>query len=386
MRLDITNDVFRNIFSDEQFNLPIRWDGKDFIEALKNLFKEYCFRVCCNQNENCRLNAYWQSASGQLEYSIGCNDRNCHAYKIKHVCNKIIEIVDAYLNGFPSKAYNIFKYLMKEVIHSPIKIYPKNGWINAFEEQDPLSLFRVVSVDDNIKQPRSRVFHTPYNLRTKVGTNRYSIAGFPSLYLGTTVKLCLEELRCDPYKKYSLCSKFKIDRNGQQNETEIDVIELGIKPQDFFEDREKESFVSRKRKIEKEMLDSPNVRTSYLLWFPIIAASSFIRANKQDPFAPEYIIPQLIMQWARKQNDDNSNKLYGIRYFSCSSIKASNLGFNYVFPTSGKKYNLLDKYCEVLAKSFKLSKPIYIHEFETVQDCEKYLSLLKDCEFDYIDK
>ena len=384
MILDVSNKAFKNIFSDKNFHLPIRWDGKDFEKALSDLFNEYCYQVCFHQNKDCQLTAYWQHATGQIERKIACKDNQCVSNAIRKVCNQILKIVNAYLSGFPSKAYNLFKNLMKEVIHNPIKIYPKSGWTNAFEKHDPLSLFRVVKVVENTTQPRSRIFHTPYNLRTKVGTNRYSIAGFPSLYLGTTVELCLEELRCDPYKQYSLCSRFEIIRDLWKNETKIDVIELGIKPQDFFEDRDNDDFALRNRKIDKELLDSPEIREAYLLWFPIIASSSFIRANKQDPFAPEYIIPQLIMQWIRKQNDDSENKLYGIRYFSCSSIKASDMGFNYVFPTSGEKHDKNENFCKTLTNSFRLSKPIYVHEFEEIKDCERYLKSSTDVEMKYV--
>lgn len=384
MILNISDNAFKDIFSNKQFQLPIRWDGVDFEKALKELFNEYCFQVCNRQESNCQRNAYGQSSLGQAEKILSCKKKDCEANKIKIACEKILRIVNAYLNGFPSKAYNIFKNLMKEIIRNPITIYPKSGWTNAFKENDPLSLFRVVNVVENTIQPRSRIFHTPYNLRTKVGTNRYSIAGFPSLYLGTTVELCLEELRCNPYKQYSLCSRFQLVRDLKKNEVEIDVIELGIKPQDFFEDRDNDEFALRSRKIDKDLLDSSEVRAAYLLWFPLIAASSFIRANKQDPFAPEYIIPQLIMQWIRKQNEDSGNKLYGIRYFSCSSIKASDLGFNYVFPTSGVGHEKNSNFCKTLVDSFLLTKPIYIHEFEDASDCEKYLNFSREMDLKYV--
>lgn len=384
MILDISDSTFKKIFSSQQFYLPIRWDGNDFEKALKDLFNEYCFQVCLHQNQYCSLNAYWQLNSQQLVYKTGCNDSTCLSNLIKTVCNQILKIINAYLNGFTSKAYNLFRELMKKVIQNPIKIYPKNGWTNAFETHDPLSLFRAVKVNENTNQPRSRVFHTPYNLRTKVGTNRYSIAGFPSLYLGTSVTLCLEELNCNYLQNYTLCSKFEIVRDLWKNQTEIDVIELGIKPQDFFENRDDNDFIKRKRKIDKNLLNSPDIRNSYLLWFPIIAASSFIRAYKQDPFAPEYIIPQLLMQWIRKQNDTEENKLYGIRYFSCSSKKASDLGFNYVFPTSGKRHERNKNFCEILANSFMLSQPVYLHEFDEIEDCETYLKQSSNIEMKYV--
>ncbi len=45
------------------------------------------------------------------------------------------------------------------------------------------------------------------------------------------------------------------------------------------------------------------------------------------------------MQWVRSEIDQSGygdyNQLIGIRYFSCASVRASDIGFNYVFPTSG---------------------------------------------------
>lgn len=127
------------------------------------------------------------------------------------------------------------------------------------------------------------------------------------------------------------------------------------------------------------MLENASVRAAYLLWYPLIAACSYIRVNKKDPFAAEYIIPQLLMQWVRCEIgsqpgiEDEYNQLIGIRYFSCASQKASETGFNYVFPTSGKqKYPDLP-YCSVLAKSFYLSSPVYVHEFEHLYECEQHL-------------
>lgn len=83
-----------------------------------------------------------------------------------------------------------------------------------------------------------------------------------------------------------------------------------------------------------------------------------------------------MMQWVRSELEEKSgsfDKLIGIRYFSCASIRASELGFNYVFPTSGKQEGSLP-FCSVLTKAFKLTNPVYIHEYNSVLDCERYLN------------
>ena len=384
MILDISQESFRNIFGDGTFDLPIRWDGKNFEDSLSELFKEYIFRICNEQNADCSMKSYFQYTKNELNISTCHVNDNCPWHVIKQVCNDLVKAVGLYLNGFPEKAYNIFSKIMKLVIPTPIKIYPKTSWTNAFNENDPLNLFRVVSVSDNINHPRTRVFHTPYSLRTKVGTNRYSIAGFPSLYLGTNIELCMEEIHSNPYESFSLCSLFKIVRDFRENQTKIDVIELAIKPQDFLTHNEINYDNYRGRIINPNLLRDSDVRRAYLIWYPIIAASSFIRAYKNDPFAPEYIIPQLLMQWIRNWSKVHKNKLLGIRYFSCSSKKASELGFNYVFPTSGKKHEEDNRYCEVLVDSFRVSSPVFIHEFNTTESCEDYLTKLPHTDLKHI--
>ena len=65
------------------------------------------------------------------------------------------------------------------------------------------------------------------------------------------------------------------------------------------------------------------------------------------------------------------NQLVGIRYFSCASVKASEMGFNYVFPASGKQTK--DSFCPTLSRAFKLTKPYFLHEYSDIVFCEDAL-------------
>lgn len=93
------------------------------------------------------------------------------------------------------------------------------------------------------------------------------------------------------------------------------------------------------------------------------------------------------MQWVRSeissQKYENYDQLIGIRYFSCASVKASEMGFNYVFPTSGQQKSAKLPYCSILTRAFKLTKPVYIHEYEDIYDCQNYLKASRD--YDFID-
>lgn len=370
MILDISDATFKKVLNDKELYLPIRWNGSDFATTLDNLFNHYIKQIKLLPSEK-----------GHLYNPIQVNIKD-----IKRVCGLLTKAVNHYLNGFPSKAYTSFERAIKLLMGKPLKIYQKSV-MEQFEipgyryrKDDDLKLFRVVSVDDNKPYSRVRVFHTPYNLRSKVSTSRYSIAGYPSLYLGTSLALCCEEIHMNPHQNFALASMFKLERTLEYTNTNIRVIELGVKPQDFLELNY--SNESHDRRISQNLLNDSEIRSAYLLWYPLIASCSYIRTNKNDPFAAEYIIPQLLMQWVRNEigsnKGDEYNQLVGIRYFSCASVKASDMGFNYVFPTSGQQKSAELPYCSVLTKAFRLTNPVYIHEYDDIRTCEWRLRDSKD--------
>lgn len=373
MILDISDADFKRIMNDEQLFLPIQWDGYDFYSTLESLFNHYI-----NQ-----LTALFD-AKNTVSSNIPLNLNG-----ISYVCNHLKKTVEFYLNGFPAKAYTTFETNMAILKGLSLEHHQKNtSGQFVGSNRDPLQLFRVVGVDDIKNYSRSRVFHTPYNLRSKVSTSRYSIAGYPSLYLGTSLELCCEEIKYNPYQGYGLAAMFQIARPIEH--INVRIIELGIKPQDFTNSESPNQ--SFGRHISRSTLESYDTRQDYLLWYPLIAACSFIRTNKKDAFAPEYIIPQLLMQWIRDemhQYDEQysqydpiyqcyQHELIGIRYFSCTSKRMSDMGFNYVFPTSGKQKSSKLPYCSVLANSFLLTKPVYIHEYDTIKACERELIKMSD--------
>lgn len=361
MIIDISDNQFKKLCENTELHLPLRWDGKDYVDSLNKLYSLYIDTLQDTSNKKRSYNSY-------IDVDMDV---------IERICQGIQKSVEQYLNGFPSSAFKEMDKIMKNMMETPLKIYKKSCFGDF--ENDSLDLYRVVSVNENIQYERSRVFHVPYYMRSKVSTSRYSIAGFPSLYLGTSLELCCEEINLKEDKSFTIASRFKFQRNRCISDVEIKVIELAVKPQDFIE-LELYSNEYKGRRIDRNLLNKKEVKKAYCLWYPLIAACSFIRANKSDPFAPEYIIPQLLMQWIRYKIRDSYNNLMGIRYFSCASMKSSDLGFNYVFPTSGKpgrKY----PYCPILMESFKMTRPQYIHEFAGIKSCEWFLSQDDDLKF-----
>lgn len=373
MIFDISDSSFKSVLNDKTLFLPIRWNGSDFVTTLDDLFNHYIRKIELLADEK---ELFAQKIQVDTE-------------TIKIVCGLLTKAVKHYLNGFPSKAYQSFEEAMHYLMATPLKIYQKSV-MEQFDNSrsynsrdDDLKLFRVVSVADNKPYTRERVFHTPYNLRSKVSTSRYSIAGYPSLYLGTSIALCCEEIHMNPHQDFSLASRFKLERSIEYTNIHIRVIELGVKPQDFLENNDTNE--TQRRRIPQQLLDNRHIQSSYLVWYPLIASCSYIRTNKHDPFAAEYIIPQLLMQWVRNEigtnRNDEHDELVGIRYFSCASIRASDMGFNYVFPTSGQQMFSGLPYCAVLSKAFRLTPPVYIHEYDNLRDCERQLRNSNDFDF-----
>jgi len=368
MYIDFENLDYINFMRTRELQLPKRWYGGDFEVALANHFEFYLTQMRAKLT-------------------------NTEIVSIRKLCDDLIAVLKTYHSGYPAKAFKKFNDVMSTLMKAPLKIYDKNWPQGEFTPtKDPLKLYRIRNIQNNSILTRRDIFHVPYKFRSKINTSRYSIAGFPCLYLATDLELCCEETKVSNFDDLRIASRYQLNRELDVNVMQINVIEMGVKPIYFFDYmvfqmtdtqrdydgmsdadiegvRNKDSYM-RKSFNDLNLLDK-EVQSNYLLWYPLISSCSYIRVNKQDPFASEYVIPQLLMQWIRDKS--NANKLYGIRYFSCASDLASDKGFNYVFPTSGNKISDGIDYCNILSKSFKLTSPYYIHEFESIKYCEKFL-------------
>lgn len=113
--------------------------------------------------------------------------------------------------GFPHKAFEKIKDIMEKLIEKPLNIYAKTLWYEDFwREEDSLKLYRMRSVDEVKEYEIEDIFHIPYNLRAKISSNRYSISGYPSLYLSTSLELCKQELKKN---EKIIVSQFSIKKN-----------------------------------------------------------------------------------------------------------------------------------------------------------------------------
>ena len=164
----------------------------------------------------------------------------------------------------------------------------------------------------------SDMFHIPYEKRHLVSTQRYSYPGYPCLYMGSSVDVCCDELRSRNENLKVACIK----RNT--------IIAARILNLYFFQKYDFNNLTNESK-------------IKFLKFWPLVACCSFnySKTNKMN-FRPDYIIPQLLLEYLMDQNSEvdilgEGIKVYGIRYHSVlGSLFDENKSptyVNYVFPT-----------------------------------------------------
>lgn len=377
--------TFKEIFGgkNNEYSLPRRWGGGDYYDDLNKLLTSY-------RNKLIDSPITTNPISDELKESL------------PKVIDILLKAVRKYLHGYPADAFGEIKTLMAELEKQPLYVDPtKIG-----------NLYRMVPVDENKTYDRTRVFHIPYDKVSIVKTNRYSLPGYPCLYLSSSLELAESESNVFAERKRAIASRFVL----KEDVSKIKILDLSFMPQELADDKwadPKKSSSPRTFIIEeideaKEMqieeafrkgrdkrrliipppgLDAPE---RYMLWYPLIAACSYIRTNRNNlAFAQEYMIPQLVTQWLRGVNN---GMLVGIKYFSCYSMRTSTLGANYVFPTSGDPIllppNRIDgftpevkQYCPILNDVFKLTTPLYALDYADAEKLAEALDGMASDEF-----
>jgi hypothetical protein len=161
------------------------------------------------------------------------------------------------------------------------------------------------------------------------------------LYLGGSVYVCWEELARPPFHEIQVAA-FAL-KPGMQ----VKILDFGHHAHWLTGD------VALPAKADY-------LAANIACW-PIIAACSVNTPHRGSEFIPEYIIPQMILQWIRTRRD-----LSGIRYFSTQP----DLGFdlpgpvcNYVFPP---RTTPTQGFCQELRNMFIMTDPVAWQILEAV--------------------
>ncbi|MFE6442050.1 hypothetical protein ACFVL6_21260, partial [Bacillus subtilis] len=295
-------------------NLPLDRTNDDFLEFMELLLDDYV-------EELKQLPGEKIISPDEIIFISSLNDL-------------IIKAIKEYLSGDPALAFNH--------IDSALNKLDANYNISellASDIDDNLrkALFKM-RIGDNKVYTSNDMFHIPFEKRGMVKTNRYSIPGLPCVYLGSSTLICWEEMG-----RPNLSSIQTSLYIPQSNLIFFDISE----PPHTFCDVQKFLFDMTYNTDNKEKF---NHFSKYLVLWPLIASCSIRVKNSSDPFKPEYIIPQLLLQWVRR-----SSLFDGICYFSTkiNDYNSENIAYfrNYALPVKDLKAS---GYCEELRRKFEL--------------------------------
>lgn len=205
--------------------------------------------------------------------------------------------------------------------------------------------FRIRQFDDTQRKiKRCDLFHVPFEKRGKISTNRYSVLGYPCLYLGRSIYTCWEESH-RPNLNSFFVSAFRLSSTI---------------PQMYFLDF----------RLDRKTFVSEYAFRKYLCNMPMIIACSLRVNSYSNQFKPEYILPQLLLYKLIVPSDKITN-WEGVIYsstqveddFGITNINCE-LADNIVIPI---QKNAEKGWCEELCKKFEMTEPTN-YEYELIKN------------------
>lgn len=240
---------------------------------------------------------------------------------IKQDKNRILKFVDYYMEGKLSSCFHAFNIWWNE---------KSFGSYDDEYERTYFYRMRERKKDDKAFEYED-LLHIPFEKRGKIGNQRYSINGFPCLYVSTSLYESWEELRRPHLQNlYAIAIAFT---------KSLKILDLRL----------------------VRNISSIGQLKSYLLRLPLILACSIKVLEDSATFKPEYIIPQTLLHSIRKDLDGilytSLRKDYA--FYDSDFDKCSN-NDNIVLPVRTNKKN---GHCEEMMKIINVSEALnFEHE------------------------
>lgn len=307
---------------------------------------------------------------------------------IDKISNAMVVAVNQYFRGLPAEAYKEISKLfgLTDLLDQlkTLEVFEKPENSEFFEQikkEIDKRQERTLKIENLVSDVEKSVFfrmrvekdnwlrknidhtgmsHIPFSLRGIVKTQRYSVPGYPCLYLGEHIRGCWEELgranMCD-----SLVSKVQARRSFK-------CLDLSMPPKERWQEA-----IDTVTDSEAQARHDDEIGKTAML-FPFVIACSFRTLDNKADFKPEYIVPQLMLQYVKdsayatnkwKKNSRDEKTVYGIKYTSVhfeghktEGCKAEDydLYANYVIPV----LDIEDEYCRTLSDIFDITDPIWL--------------------------
>lgn len=307
--------------------------------------------------------------------------------RIAGIQQGITNCVREYLKGHPTIAYALFEEMMAKykVDKELCTIYqvqvPRNKKFyrtQVIHADIPAGKLNTEKIE--YKKSPLDLFHSPYELRRQVATNRFSISGFPCLYLSDDLHTSYSEIfpqkgRHAPFYSVAL-------------ESVRPMYFIDLSEDKLFGNKDLYGGITAKAKEKDKKFDVTGMVDYMGIYQLIIASHTKIKYKPRYPsehyhFKAEYIVPQILLQWMRLNSGYQA--VDGIRYKSCTGgTRFPRIAhYNYVLPA----HQGLEKgFCPKLLHYFKAS-PVYgfYHESKAkrsktfLKNIQHILSAEKSC-------
>lgn len=302
---------------------------------------------------------YLKALSSLNQSAFGVLDKEYIVEKVTYIIKELRECLRLYLEGYPAAAYMIFRDMVAKSDLAIQIVSSRTLTLNAYtplfriKRIYDVSAYKILSSGFHGKLKPKDLFHVPFQNRRAIGTNRFSIPGFPCIYLSNSLHTSWSECMNNRNEAFhAICFK---------NHRPLYIVDLS--PLNYVIVDE---IAKNKKKLSNTplygVLDLQKTLNDYIFVFPLVfACHSKIKYIPQYPgeiqFKSEYIIPQLLMQWYR----ENHFMVDGVRYLSCTAEeKFPHKKFNkhnYVIPAINIKET---GYCDALLNNFSATK-VYTH-------------------------
>ena len=130
--------------------------------------------------------------------------------RVNKIYEQLKKVILYSYEGFPPSAYKEFrKLLMNKSFITDLNEGCYSNYLDYFFLEDPLpvNFYRLRSVKLGEAKTQEKMFHPPFEKRSGLGNYRFSIPGYPCLYLGRSLKICSIEV--NPTKTPILTPKSK---------------------------------------------------------------------------------------------------------------------------------------------------------------------------------
>ncbi len=279
---------------------------------------------------------------------------------LEHVCNEIPLILKSFEDGYIKEAYEKSGTLFETMKKHYLLGYSWSGNGGSFYRIRSGD-FRIRPESDSKKQ-KAELFHIKKDLKSRIGAYRYSIAGFPCLYLASDMELAWFE--CGMPKQFSYCQMVI-----EEGEEALKLIDLSHRPIEFISALNPCILNQKRKKCKEKLQFYYDILVRYIITYPIAAACSVKVKDRGCKFVEEYIFPQLFMHWIRE-----SEEFDGVRYKSSlnSSLVKGMGAVNVALPAKRFREDGLD---EKLTAKIGISDIGY---FDVNKDFSRYEKDLKE--------